>query len=298
MRPRITHITFSGGGVSGIAYLGCIRFLQMEGITDDIKHVSGASVGSLFAGALALDMPYETLEHLMRKHATNPKHFSTAQLLNIFSNMGIDDGSFMTDFLREYIQDTYGSSDISFIDLIKKTGKHLVVSVNCVERMKPTYFSVDNTPHVGIVQAIQASMAVPIMIRPQKIGDFHYSDGGTTDNIPITCFGESTSCSPSHLSIVIMPTEEDVATSNPMSSFVNYILTHFNTYIVTCIKNNYKPTKWIIRMDKCPVPFFPLHCSKNGLTFFLTHENIDDSIAYGFGLIQDWFIQNSSDTPS
>lgn len=289
MKPRITHITLSGGGACGIAYLGCIRFLRVERLLTHVRHVSGASIGALFAAIIALDIPYEHLERLVRKHITTPVNFSMAQILNTFTNLGIDDGAFMTLMLREYLQEAYGVDDMTFIELTKKTGKHLVISANCVETMRPMYFSVNTTPDLSILRAVHASMSVPILVMPCKIGELHYSDGGTCDNLPVACFDEQPHEKNNHLAFIISPPNASATvTSNPMSSFMCYVFAHVHTYMNSCIRNNNKPTKWIVHLNECPLTFLPLKFNKDGMVLCVSDDEVDASIAYGYQKMQQW----------
>lgn len=299
MKPRITHITLSGGGVSGIAYIGCIRFLQMEDMTATIRHVSGTSIGAFFAAAIALDIPYKRLEESLRAFCTFKHKFSTAQILAMFSNLGIDDGAFSIEVLKTYICDELNSpdGDITFMDLAKRTGKHLVVCANCVETMTPTYFSVDTTPNIGILEAVQASMSVPIFFRPKRIGELHYSDGATCDNTPTSCFPEASGLS-SHLAFVLANESANIPPGEAMRSFVSYILSHFQTYVTNCAKKNDKLPKWTIALDKCPCSFLPLKYHKEGITLSISNEDFETSIAYGYAAMHDWFTQIDLDNPS
>lgn len=298
MKPHITHMTLSGGGISGIAYIGCIRFLQMEDMLANIRHVSGTSIGAFFAAAIALDIPYKRLEQSMRAFCTRKHNFSTAQILSMFSNLGIDDGSFSIEVLQTYIRDEMAcdDGDITFIELAKRTGKHLVVCANCVETMSPTYFSVDTTPNIGILEAVQASMSVPIFFRPKRIGDMHYSDGATCDNTPTCCFPGSLGSS--HLAFLLGNENANVPPGEAMRSFVSYILAHFQTYITNCAKKNKALPKWTIALDKCPCSFLPLKYHKDGITLSVSDDEFDISIAYGYAAMHEWFTQIDLDNPS
>lgn len=297
---KITHVTLSGGGISGLSYIGCIRFLHMEGLTDDIRHVSGTSIGAFFATALALKIPYSKFETMMRKFCTSDHNFSTEQLLGIFATMGIDDGSFMVTVLREYIQEmTNGEdNDISFIELTKRTGVNLVVCTNRIETMTPFYFSVDSTPHVGVLEAVQASMSVPIFIRPKKIGDFHYSDGATNDNTPASCFSDA---APGSHIIFLLGSSANSPSVSPMTSLISLILAHFDTYLTNLIKRSKKLTPNTIDLDNCPIAFLPFKYHKDGITLTVTEEEFDKSLYYGYDTLQSWFSATTlrcSDNPS
>jgi predicted acylesterase/phospholipase RssA len=290
--PHISHLSFSGGGLCGLSYLGIIRFLQTERLTHSIKNVAGTSMGSFFACSVALDIPYAKLETLIKNHFKNGLFYEANKMLNIIHTLGIDDGETLVAPLRLYIRDTYDQDDITFIELTKRTGKNLVICATCVETAKPMYFCLDTTPHVGILQAVQASMTVPLFARPMLIQERHYVDGGLTDNHPITYFGN-----PPPASLLAVKISADVSVpSDVMTSLPSYISTLFSTLVVHADKE-YQRAKWCIMLKDPPVEFMPMTYSKEGLSLDVSEKDIDASIAYGYMKAQEWFTSTSVPGP-
>ena len=62
MTIQCTHLVLSGGGISGMVYLGALKYLQQEGYDRNILHISGSSIGAFFATAFALSIPMNDLE--------------------------------------------------------------------------------------------------------------------------------------------------------------------------------------------------------------------------------------------
>jgi predicted acylesterase/phospholipase RssA len=268
----------------------------MEGLASDIRHISGTSIGAFFATALALNIPYPELEELMREFCTKKHTFSTAQILNIFTSFGIDNGDFMVEALRKYIQKiTDGADDISFIDLSKRTGKNLVICANRIETMKAFYFCVDTTPSVGILEACTASMAVPMFICPKKIGEFHYSDGATNDNTPTACFKDCDVTKPLKFVLSAAPSPN---APQPMTSMISYILAHFDTYFTNLIKRSSDINDMTVHLDMCPVAFLPFTYTKDGIILTVTDDEFERSLSYGYSTLQEWFTRHCSDDPS
>lgn len=280
--PHVTHLTLGGGGLCGLAYLGCIRFMDMENMLNNIRHISGTSIGAFFGCALALNMSYIEIESAIRDFISKPLFFDATKLLSLVSTLGVDDGDFLIDPLKKYVQNKYGTNDITFLDLTKATGKYFVVCATCVETMKPTYFSVETTPTVGILEAVQASMSVPLFVRPKKIGDAYYCDGAVTDNIPYSCFKDVLS-----LLVIRVGNETCCPPKNIMSSFPTYIYTILHTYCSNQHQYDGK-IKWLLYMDTCPLTFLPIKCQKDGLLLHVTFEDLDKSIVYGYSKMQEW----------
>ncbi len=62
--PKIETITFSGGGGKGAALPGAVRALERSGVLQDVKTVSGASVGSMTAALVAAGITAEEFEEI------------------------------------------------------------------------------------------------------------------------------------------------------------------------------------------------------------------------------------------
>lgn len=286
--PHVTHLTLSGGGLCGLSYIGCIRFLEMENMLNDIRHISGTSIGAFFGCAIALNMSYIDIEKYIKEFIRHPLVFDASKILGIVSTFGIDDGQFLVEALRMYVRAKYDKDDITFLELTKTTGKYFVVCATCVDTMKATYFSVDSTPDVGILDAVQASMSVPLFVRPKKIGDFHYCDGAVTDNIPYTCFKDVMS-----LLVIRVGNDSSPPPNNLMSSFPMYVYTIFQTYCSHQQQLDEK-IKWVLYLNQCPLPFLPIRCNKDGLILQISESELDDSVVYGYSKMQEWFNMSAS----
>ena len=180
-RPTFTHMIFSGGGFLGLTYLGIIRYLQQEHMDKHIKTVAGTSVGATFAACFALGVPYHTIEEEFSSLNEDFIKFNLESILNMGETMGLTNAQSMVSKFGKYV------GNMTFIDFAKHTGKNLIVCATHVETMTPVYFCVDRTPHVRVIDAVAASMAIPMIVSPVKIGDDYYIDGAVTHNVPVRC---------------------------------------------------------------------------------------------------------------
>lgn len=283
---KITHISFSGGGMSGIAYLGVIRYLQMEGLDRDIYSISGTSMGAFFACVLALGIAAGTMETDFKAYFANKNavFFEASGLMKVFHELGMDTAEKTTILLVKYFESIWGTTDVTFLEFAKKTGKDLIVCASCIEKASAEYFSVDTTPNVNVLQAIQASMAVPVLFKPVKIGDYSYVDGGGTDNQPVDCFGEK--AKESMLAVKIHVANMTIA--NPYENIISYIL-HLTQMAFRYWDRQYEKAKYAIVMDNPPVAFLPCEYSKEGVSLKITDQDIDTSIEYGLLKAHDLF---------
>lgn len=190
MNRNITNMVFSGGGMRGFAYIGVIRYLYVENLHQNIKHVAGTSIGAMFSLAFALKIPVEYLEDSYRKFINDTSNLTInkAELINLIYDCGLVDPRKYIECMKDYVKKTYKQDDLTFIELSKKTGINLYISCTNLNTNKNEKFCVDTTPDISIFEATAASISVPYLIKPVYINDNCYIDGGLTNNFPIDYF--------------------------------------------------------------------------------------------------------------
>jgi predicted acylesterase/phospholipase RssA len=177
--PKFTHIVFSGGGFKGLVYIGIIRYLQQEGLDKGIRDISGTSMGAIIATFFALGIPSEIIEHEFSNINADGIEFNIADVMTFPETLGFTDGRRMMQDMKVYV------GQLTFLQLAKKTGKNLVICATNVATMEPTYFSAHNTPDVFVLDAVKASMAIPLVFTPVCIDGVNYIDGGICHCIPL-----------------------------------------------------------------------------------------------------------------
>lgn len=190
--PGKTALVLAGGGAKGFAHLGVIRMLDSLGIRPDlvVGTSMGAIVGGLYASgysshdldSLARSVP---LAELVRPRAQSPNRAYT--LLRPLVYWEIDDGRIRLSpaavpeqgidaalnrvLLRGNLQarGDFGRLPIDF---------YAVATDLATQRAVPL--------HGGdLAQAVRASVAIPLVFEPVKIGDRTLADGGLAANVPI-----------------------------------------------------------------------------------------------------------------
>ena len=275
--------------MSGLLYLGALRYLQQEGYNNYIRHISGASIGALFAAAFTIDMSMGELEVRFKNfikdktHSNIPLSFDT--ILQSFNDLGIDDGHRLVDIIKDKFE------YMTFLELSKKTGKNLIISATHVDTMQPTYFSLDTTPNVLVIEAIRASIAVPFLIKPVEIGNDFYVDGGVTDGVPIYVFNNTPPETILILHLSKVTNSKIILNSDEQKvkpSILTYISSMFQTYLRNYLSINLLEMKYpnYCRFTNCPISFAPLIWNDNELILKITEEEIDQSFAVGYTHMQ------------
>jgi len=155
-------ITLSGGGARGIAHIGVLQALESAGIYPDIISgcSAGAMVGALYAEGISPRKIFSLIE--------NKTIYSVIKMG--LPNKGMMELAYFRKVLTENIRHD------SFEQL-----------------KKPFYLSVTNlntgkNEFVGkgkLIDYVIASQSIPLVFKPQKIGDHLYIDGGVMNNLPV-----------------------------------------------------------------------------------------------------------------
>lgn len=158
-------LALSGGAAKGLAHIGVIKALDEAGIKVD--YIAGSSMGALIGAAYASGIPIDTLQ----KITLDTDWKATSKLfIPGLSTSGIVDG----EKVREFLYTLYGNKNIediptSFaataVDI--NTGKLYIINKG------------------SLLDAVRASISIPIVFTPVKSNDIYLVDGGLVDPVPI-----------------------------------------------------------------------------------------------------------------
>lgn len=156
-------LALGSGGMRGMAHIGVLQVLEEAGIPIDL--ISGASVGAFFGAAYAAEMDL----YALGKFAGWLSRRDVLDLPNPFRSGLLSGNKFMK--LCRLVTDgrSFAETCVPFwcsaVDL--KTGETRYL-------------------HEGpLWQAVRASISIPGLMRPVRIGDHTYIDGGTVEELPI-----------------------------------------------------------------------------------------------------------------
>src|SRR5947209_8096242 len=156
-RPRI-GLVLGAGGVRGCAHAGAIGVLREAGVP--IDYVVGASVGSIFGLALAAGLPTEYIQGVIRKS-------SGFELFRFYA------GRLRADRRNPIAQMVWDAGAGKRFEDLKLPFAAMATDM---ETGKLVAFS-----RGPVVPAIEASIALPFIARPARIGGRYYIDGGIMD---------------------------------------------------------------------------------------------------------------------
>lgn len=161
-RPKI-GLALGSGGARGLAHIGVLKVLQKAGIP--IDYIAGSSMGSIIGVLYSIGSDFAMLEklaiHLKRKHwidLTVPK-------------LGFVVGDKIKELIkllthRKNLEDLPIPTAVVATDLIKE------------ERIVFT--------EGPIQEAVRASISIPGVFEPVRLGDRILVDGGVIDRVPVS----------------------------------------------------------------------------------------------------------------
>ena len=163
-----------GGGARGSAHIGVLQELATLGLKPDL--VTGTSIGALIGALLCAGMSLEKIEQHLRDfkpstmYALPDNEPSIGSLSNIEKNLErIFDEHYSDKFQdRDTTRPQFSDLDISLA----------VIATDLVTKREVVLDSGD------LIQAVMASIAIPVLFPPIKIGNWELVDGGIMNSVP------------------------------------------------------------------------------------------------------------------
>lgn len=203
-RPKI-GLVLSGGGAKGAAHIGVIKYIEELGIP--IDYVAGTSMGSIVGGLYSLGYSADEMLAIIsnvdwdrlisnkvdrEKISFREKYDHSRQIINIpFSIRGENKGEMLSQSFRNSLPEGLVSGD-NLLNLFNSltlgyaepmSFDDLPVPFLCMATNMITG-NADVLDSGEITTSLRASMAIPILFDPVRIGDYLYADGGLVCNFP------------------------------------------------------------------------------------------------------------------
>ena len=173
------YLAIGPGAMGVFMYRGVVSKLKKEGQLEDLEEISGASAGALL-GFLFCVSKGDTTRLLDWTLGVPVKSIMKPQIKTLTTQYGLVPHTKVRKVLADFLQ----RDDITFQELYHHFPVKLHVSAYCVDYMKTTYFSVDATPRMSVLDAVCASIAIPFLFSSVRIGDANYIDGGAAEAVP------------------------------------------------------------------------------------------------------------------
>jgi NTE family protein len=255
--PR--RLILSGGGIKVISIVGAIKVLSEKGHLCKVKEMCGVSAGAWMAFMLACKCPVEIMERMILDlDFGKMRNFSPDAFIGFPETFGLDDGAHLCKMLESIIRIALKVDPaITFGDMAKDTDKYF--NFRCWATDLNTYkvreFSAKETPQVKIIDALRASMALPLYFTPSRdpITGHILSDGAIQGNLPLHHLTDS-ECQES-LSIGFSNENRETSDGTEPQDLFSFINAIFSTLLHS--RNEAALEKWKHTIMRIPVAEYP-----------------------------------------
>lgn len=255
MTNVIKDITFSGGGICGIAFGGATIALEEEGVLSQLEGVCGTSVGSIAAILVSVGYKGKEIRDILSSTSFGNFEDSPWGVLGatyrLFYYFGIYEGTTLEDWLGKLIKEKTGSSETSFLDIYKIFGIELVILSTSLTKGQEVHFNYINHPDLPIKKAARMSMSYPIFFKPVIFNGEVMVDGGCLNNYAINYFVDRNPNRPTYSSIGFnlineyeKPTKQIFYGTNPTGTLTDYCNSLINVLLIQVQRGHVKDKYW------------------------------------------------------
>tara|TARA_Y100001970_G_C14065530_1_gene766484 strand:+ start:226 stop:1077 length:852 start_codon:yes stop_codon:yes gene_type:complete len=186
----IDTLILSGGGPSGIAYIGIFKALFEKNIlTKDlsgIKEIITTSVGILFSILYMLSMNEESIEKIIYQFdILSFLNTKDLDIDNLLVDFGLFDNYKIGESVNSFIRHILHIEDITLQELYDKIPIKLTVKVFNSTKKKLEYISYQSDPNLKLSLLAQMTTAIPFFFKPVEYNSCLYVDGGLRGHFPI-----------------------------------------------------------------------------------------------------------------
>ena len=158
----VIALVLGSGGARGYAHIGVIEVLEQHGIRPDF--IVGTSAGSIVGSVYASGKTAAELREIALQLKANDIRDVDLSLKGFFNGQKVED---------------YINQQVRGMPLQELKIPMYVVATE-LKNGKQTVFNYGNTG-----QAVRASVSIPSMFKPTKIGEIEYVDGGLVSPVPV-----------------------------------------------------------------------------------------------------------------
>lgn len=179
MLPK--HLVFCGGGTRCLVFLQTLVELESRGVLRDVVHYWGTSAGALLASLLAISKSAVSVKKAMfSADYVKFRDIDVTNLLTITTSWGMDSGiSLITELERIFESLCAGSSKSTLSNY-----PGLNIAVADLTTHSTIICNSNNYPNLLLIDAVRASMSLPIYFRPFEYNGHYWVDGGVRANFP------------------------------------------------------------------------------------------------------------------
>ena len=184
--PR--YLVFSGGGLHGLCFCGALMSLEGHVDFSCLRGCIGTSIGALIALALCVGISPHRICTVLISNADWTRVHPSVNVHSVAEKFGIETRSALEYLVELVLSDAGLSPSITLKGAFSLTKKHFCACVSDLTHSRLSYCDHVNFPDLRVVDAVVASMCVPVLFEPIQINGSLCVDGGLVENLPIHFF--------------------------------------------------------------------------------------------------------------
>lgn len=260
-------LTFSGGGIKGISYIGCLKYLEEINIINNFNSFAGCSVGSIIAFFIILGFSSDELTEFFINFNFNK--YVTTNIDTFFNDYGLNNGNAIMNILSLFLKHKNINENITFKQLFDLTHKKFIVATTNITNKSLELLDYLSYPDLPVILGIRMSISIPFIFTPVIYNNCFYVDGSCKKDIVVDFHDHS-----KLLAFYI---------SNQPSNDINDIVSYFNS-ILNSTFDNVSDSSHDLNLVNIIIDNLPLY------DFNLTPDVIYNLINIGYISTKKFFI--------
>lgn len=187
-KDKIKHIVINGGGPLLLNMYGALKQANQLKIWnhEDIKSYYGTSAGAILGTIMALKYDWSELDnYIINRPWQHVLKFNVLEIYDYYANNGITDQKFIYEIFSPLFKAKDIDVNVDMATFRDITGTSLYFYATELSSFNVKEFSADATPTIKVLDAVYASSALPILLKPIEIDGNIYIDGSVYMNYPI-----------------------------------------------------------------------------------------------------------------
>lgn len=236
----IKHLVISGGGPIMIQILAAVQELENNKYLDmnNIESIYGTSAGAILAVMFSLKFDWQTLnDYIIKRPWHDVFPIKIQNILDAYTKKGIFDNKTIEKCFKPLLDAKDIPLDISLDDFYNLTKIDIHIFAFEINAYKIEDISYKTHPDLPLLNAVQMSCALPVLLAPVCIGDKCFMDGGVGCNYPLNFCIES-GYHPDEILGFKNKYSDNKSIVNSESTLLDYLL-NFLFKAIFSINNNY-----------------------------------------------------------
>jgi NTE family protein len=186
---NIKNLVISGGGPIMLQILGAIQYLEENNFIDmkNIETIYGTSAGAIVGVLLCLKYDWETInDYIIKRPWHDVFSIKIQNILDAYTKKGV----FCKDIIQKCFSPLLNGKDLSLEITLKEFHEYCNIELHMytfdINEFKIQDISHITHPELKLLDAIQMTCAIPILVSPVCMDDKCYIDGGMTNNYPLS----------------------------------------------------------------------------------------------------------------